>query len=385
MTRNPTNPRNPYHHEISFDQHVWLPAANSRYRTLIDLIDDRGLIDQLIENHLNVAHDISAHLPIASKKILSSLSEADLAEVRKRLVELDLPDSHHNLITSASYFFPELRRKLRTSITNPPHNIHRMQRPEAYVGDLYSADMVASVLSLSGISFEPNQKYLDFGCSSGSLIRVLKAVAPDSSFHGVDPIPSSIDWANKNIPGAKFSVSNPRPPLHESDGAYRGVIAISIWSHLGEKEALAWFEEMYRLVESNGWLLFTAHGDTSISFYNKMQLYPPRRILALLEGLANTDFVFEEIYIGNSPEGLSAKGYGNAYFLPSWVERNLSDKWDVIYFGKAQNQENQDVYLLQKRSDRSLDMSASSDMYLGRYPFGSWIKSWVLRNLQRRR
>ncbi|KQY79137.1 hypothetical protein ASD52_04825 [Ensifer sp. Root142] len=239
---------------------------------------------------------------------------------------------------------------MQTSIVNPPDNIHRMQRGQWYVGDLYSADMVTSTLSNLGISIASNGNYLDFGCSSGSLVRALKAFSPESVFHGVDPIASSIDWAQRNIPGSHFTVSDTLPPLNYQERIFQGVTAISIWSHLGENEALAWFDEMHRVIVDGGWLFFTAHGDTAISHFNRDPGYSTRRILALLEGLINSDFVFEEVYIGKSPEGLSATGYGNAFFRRSWVERKLSRKWEIVHFGAAENQINQDVYVLKKRS-----------------------------------
>lgn len=342
------NPRNPYRHEISFDQHVWLPKTEKNYLNIVDLIDDRDFVDKLVRSRLAVAPHPGDHSPVLSSKILSALSEADIIKVREKIAELGRMETPYSLIMIGSHHFPEIREKMRTSTINPPDHIHRMQREQWYVGDLYSGDMVASTLANLDMSFAANGNYLDFGCSSGSLVRVLKAFSPESVFHGVDPIASSIEWAQQNIPGSHFAVSDTLPPLKHKAGTFQGVTAISIWSHLGEREALAWFDEMHRVIEDGGWLFFTTHGDTSISFFNRDPAHSTRRILALLEGLMNSDFVFEEVYLGESPEGLSASGYGNAYFRRSWVERNLSGKWEIVQFGPAENQANQDVYVLKK-------------------------------------
>ncbi|MBK5571639.1 class I SAM-dependent methyltransferase [Ensifer sp. SSB1] len=342
------NPRNPYRHEISFDQHVWLPSTSQNYRSIVDLIEDRDFVEKLIKSRLEVALHITEHSPVASNKILSALSETDIAKVRKKIADLGDVETRHSLISIGSHHFPEMRGKMQTTTANPPDHIHRMQRGQWYIGDLYSADMVGSSLANLGISFAPRANYLDFGCSSGSLIRALKAFSPESVFHGVDPIVSSIEWAQRHIPGSHFSVSDTVPPLKHEAGSFQGVTAISIWSHLGENEALAWFDEMHRVIEDGGWLFFTTHGDSAISYFNRDPAHSTRRILALLEGLINNDYVFEEVYLGKSPEGLSATGYGNAYFRRSWVERNLSKKWEIVHFGAAENQGNQDVYVLKK-------------------------------------
>ena len=42
--------------------------------------------------------------------------------------------------------------------------------------EFYSANLVSNVLEEAGINILGKQKYLDFGCSSGSLYRVSKLV-----------------------------------------------------------------------------------------------------------------------------------------------------------------------------------------------------------------
>ncbi|MBD9596418.1 methyltransferase domain-containing protein [Ensifer sp. ENS05] len=370
------NQRNPYGHEVSFDQHVWLPTAGQTYRSVVDLIDDRETIDRLIKRHIKPAPGRDPE-PLATRRILSRLSEDELMLVQRAIEARGEQAYSQNMLVFASFHYPELRIKLGTSIENPPDHIHRMQKSDYYIGDMYSADLIESSLARCNLGLDPGCAYLDFGCSSGSLIRVLQAAAPEASFHGVDPVPSSIEWASQNIERATFAVSNISPPLSYESGTFRGVTAISIWSHLGQSEALAWFNEMYRVIEPDGWLLFTAHGETSIYYYNAIELFAPRRILALLEAIVNSDFVFEEVYLGKSPEGLSAAGYGNVYFRRAWIERWLGDKWEIVYFGEAENQRNQDVYVLRKRraeAGGSLRASRSTDSFLRRaygWCFGS--------------
>ncbi|MER9335550.1 class I SAM-dependent methyltransferase [Mesorhizobium sp. M0293] len=343
------NPKNPYPHEISFDQHIWLPRANANYNSLANASHDRKDIQSLIENTFPEVRDPSgAHPPFVELYLQQALSADETDKVKAKCAELGWTDSPYDQLRAATHFFDDLREKIGLSAVNPPEHIHRMQRGECYVGDVYSANLIFNTLRRRDLRFENGKRYLDFGCSSGSLIRILTAVMKDASFFGVDPIESAIEWATANIPAGTFLKSELSPPLAFQDGFFDGVTAISIWSHLGEKEALRWFDEMNRCVKPGGWLLFTTHGRVSVSYYNLREMHLPKRILATLEGLLNSDFVFEETYLGQSPEGIDATGYGNAYLTREWVLKNLTGKWRMLSVDFGANQENQDVYLLRR-------------------------------------
>lgn len=347
------NPKNPYPHEISYDQHVWLPRAYENYTSLEHAPNDRALLQSLIENVWpEVTMPIGEHHQFVQQALMPLLSQEDIRAVATKCEELGLDASDLNILSIATHFFPPLRSRLGTSHVNPPANIHWMQRSNYYIGDIYSSNMIISTLKKRQLGFEKGKKYLDFGCSSGSLIRALKLFEPDSSYYGADPLRSSIEWANANIPGSTFITSELRPPLPFENGLFDGITAVSIWSHLGENEAIAWFDEMHRCIKKGGWLCFTTHGRISLSHYNKQSIYAERRVRALLEGLINSDFVFEETYLGESPEGIDATGYGCAFFTREWVLKNLSGKWELVSLDLGMNQHNQDIYVLRAKSPK---------------------------------
>jgi SAM-dependent methyltransferase len=290
------------------------------------------------------------HALLAQRALISRISEEERRSLVACCNEMKLAPVPLNLIKVGTHHFAHIREKFGTSEHNPPDHIHRMQKEDSlYVGDIYSANMILSSLRENGLGFGDGGDYLDFGCSSGSLIRILKAVQPRAHFSGVDPIASSILWAQTGIPGANFHVSDVEPPLPFAPGSFDGVTAVSIWSHLGEQEALRWFSEMHRCIRPGGWLCFTTHGIVSLSYYNQRKMLRPPRLKALFEGLLNSDFVFEEVYIGESPEGLSATGYGNTYFRRDWLISHLADQWRLMSFEPGLNQNNQDIYVLERR------------------------------------
>lgn len=300
------NPKNPYSHEISYDQHVWLPRANDNYVQIERQPLDRTELQALIENLWpEVAIPFPEHPQFFERSLMPKLSTEDIKTASDKCGELGLPLSDLNVLRIATHCFPEMRGKLGTSNVNPPADVHWMQRGEYYIGDSYSANMLISTLDKRSLAFEPGKKYLDFGCSSGSLVRALRLFQPGASYYGADPLRSSIDWANANIPGATFVTSELKPPLPFENGFFDGITAVSIWSHLGESEALAWFDEMHRCTRKGGWLCFTTHGRISVSYYNKRSMVLERRLRALLEGLINSDFVFLRKPTSESPQKAS--------------------------------------------------------------------------------
>ena len=310
---------------------------------------DRAALQALVENIWpEVAIPFPEHPHFLEQSLMPKLSAEDTKIASVKCGELGLAISDLNILRIATHFYPAMRAMLGTSNVNPPADVHWMQRGEYYIGDSYSANMIISTLDKRGLAFDAGMKYLDFGCSSGSLVRALKVFQPEAFYYGADPLELSIEWANANIPGATFITSELKPPF--DNGFFDGVTAVSIWSYLGESEALAWFDEMHRCIKKGGWLCFTTHGRISVSYYNKRSMVTERRLRALLEGLINSDLVFEETYLGESPEGIDATGYGNAYFTREWVLKNLSDKWELVSHDLGMNQENQDIYLLRAKT-----------------------------------
>lgn len=376
------NPKNPYPHEIPYDQHVWLPRANDNYLAIEKQPIDRAELQALIENIWpEVTIPFPEHPHFLEQSLMPKLSQEDIKTALEKCGEIGLPISDLNVLRIATHFYPEMRSKLGTSNVNPPEDVHWMQRGGYYIGDIYSANMIISTLDKRGVAFDAGKKYLDFGCSSGSLVRALRVFQPEASYYGADPLESSIDWANANIPGATFITSDLKPPLPFEAGYFDGITAVSIWSHLGESEALGWFDEMHRCTKKDGWLCFTTHGRISISYYNKRSMVVERRLRALLEGLMNSDFVFEETYLGESPEGIDATGYGNAYFTREWVLKNLSDKWELVSHDLGMNQENQDVYLL--RAKTPVRVAGRTPQMVKLVPLSYALRRWFASKLRK--
>jgi len=111
----------------------------------------------------------------------------------------------------------------------PPDDVHTMARgPLTYGGDPSIADLVVRVFDEAEMGLPQGGTVLDFGCSSGRVVRVLSAYRPDLEWLGCDPNGDAITWATENLPTVRFFTSPTAPPLDLEAGSVDRVYAISI-------------------------------------------------------------------------------------------------------------------------------------------------------------
>jgi SAM-dependent methyltransferase len=232
----------------------------------------------------------------------------------------------------------------------PPDDVHAMARgPLAAGGDLYSADLVAGALEAIGVDPGGLGRALDFGCSSGRALRTLAAAWPDVGWHGVDPNPAAIDWARPHVAGATLATSPLDPPLDFADGWFDLVYAISIWSHFNEWAAVAWLDEMHRVLAPGGHLALTLHGVQSVAYYAQTGERPPAQLEQIRRALYRRGFWFVAEFGSEGDHGVVHPEWGTAFASPEWLLRTVSSRWDVVHYAVGRNAGNQDLAVLRRR------------------------------------
>jgi SAM-dependent methyltransferase len=245
---------------------------------------------------------------------------------------------------------PEVLNRTGLRSAAPPEEIHAMERGSASAGgSTYSADMVVEAARETGFELGPGKTGLDFGCSSGRVVRVLAAAYPEMEWHGCDPLDAATDWARENLPGISFVHSPERPPLTYSDGSMDLVFAISIWSHFGETAALGWLAEMRRVVRPGGRLVLTTHGPHSIAYASAHGLRQPAQLEEIERALYRDGFWFVDEFGSEGDFGLRDAQWGTAFFSPEWLLGRTGDGWRIGAFHPGRLQDNQDLYVLEPR------------------------------------
>lgn len=231
----------------------------------------------------------------------------------------------------------------------PPEEVHLMARgPLAAAGGLYEADIIASALGSAGVEIASLRGVLDFGCSSGRVVRVLHAAYPQIEWHGCDPNGPAIAWAQESLPGINFFASDDSPPLALGDASLDLVYAISIWSHFAPQLGLRWFEEMQRLLRPGGYLVCTTHGLTSVAHYAVNEHRTPEQSQQIADALYLQGWWYAPEFGEAGDWGVVNPEWGTAFLSPEWMLTQLCPGWRVLEFAPGRNQDNQDVYVLQR-------------------------------------
>jgi len=298
--------------------------------------------------------------PVA-RMFLERLDEHEVAEIEARIAEqADLRAMYDGAST------PELRRfllinfavwldagnvlsKTGLSAPQPPDEVHSMARGAlAAAGGLYDADLIAATLADAGVDLGEVVRGLDFGCSSGRVVRVFAAAYPQTRWQGCDPNRPAVEWARENLPWIDFTVSQQEPPLPFEDASLDLVYAISIWSHFAPRLGLRWFEEMHRLIAPGGHLLCTVHGLTSVEYYAGRQLRSATQSQEIVQALYRHGYWYAPEFGEQGDWGVINPEWGTAFLSPEWMLTQLCPRWRVGHFAPGRNQENQDVYVLER-------------------------------------
>jgi SAM-dependent methyltransferase len=215
-------------------------------------------------------------------------------------------------------------------------------------GGYWYADLVGAALRAAGAELADVRDGLDFGASSGRVVRVLAAAHPEARWSGCDPNAAAIAWARENLPGIDFFVSPQDPPLEQPDGAYDLVFAISVWSHYDRGAATRWLEEMARVIRPGGHLLITTHGPQSVAYHEARGTRPGDQLLDIVKALHREGFWFAAEFGAAGDWGVVHPEWGTAFLTPEWLLTRLGGRWHVAHYMPGCVEGNQDVYVLRR-------------------------------------
>ena len=305
-----------------------------------------------------ISPDRLAASPVTDK-LYAKLDPADVASVEERLDPAQsalwetADEVDRRRLTLAFAADLKLERVLdRTGLSAamPAPGVHTMaQGPAAAGGSTYYADVVATALAETGLELHEGLSGLDFGCSSGRVVRVLAAAFPDVDWHGCDPIPDAIEWASANLPGIRFELSPEYPPLPYGDDSFDFAFAISIWSHFSEPAALDWLRELRRVVRPGGRLLLTAHGLHTTWHDSSAGVRPPDQLERIRAALYDHGFFFEAEFGEQGDHGVANPDWGTAFLTPEWLLTRTTPDWRVLLYRPGRIEDNQDLYVLEPR------------------------------------
>jgi SAM-dependent methyltransferase len=245
----------------------------------------------------------------------------------------------------------DVAEKTGLSAIEPPEDVHAMARGALSAGGGYwYGDLVVRALRAAGADPAQARRALDFGASSGRVLRPLALVYPQVEWHGCDPNGPAIEWARQNLAPIRFEVSPQRPPLPYPDDHFDFVYAISIWSHFDRRPAIEWLEEMRRIVRPGGHLILTTHGHGSLAYYRRTGERSLEQLVDIDRALYREGFWYAPEFGDAGDWGVKDDGWGTAYLSAEWLLENALPQWQVVDFGAAEVAENQDLFVLRRVS-----------------------------------
>ena len=209
----------------------------------------------------------------------------------------------------------------------------------------------------AGSTLERGQTGLDFGCSSGRVVRVLAAAYPELDWHGCDPIPDAIEWARAQPRPAIALRAAARRPRRSRTPTRRFdfVFAISIWSHFAEGAALAWLREMRRMISARaGASLLTTHGDQTIAHTHREGVRSRGAARARCARRSYERGFWYAAEFGEAGDhGVANPDWGTAFLSPEWL---LAKRHARVAGRPASapgaSRANQDLYVLERELGR---------------------------------
>ena len=116
----------------------------------------------------------------------------------------------------------------------------------------------------SGFAFLDGDRVLDFGCSSGRMIRCFKNIAEHHEVWGADISAEHILWCQDHLsPPFRFTTTTTYPHLPFEDNSFGLIYAGSVFTHIGDLED-AWLLELRRILRPGGRLYATVHDNHTI-------------------------------------------------------------------------------------------------------------------------
>jgi SAM-dependent methyltransferase len=193
-------------------------------------------------------------------------------------------------------------------------------------------DSIQYALQKNGFRIEDFQAILDFGCGCGRVMRYWKSLK-GPRIYGTDYNRQLIEWSQRNLSRfADFKTNHLAPPLDYEDGRFDLIYALSVFTHLTEDLQRDWMHELVRVLQPNGLLLITLHGE------NRLYQLEPEEQRRFLSGQL----------VVKQPAAVGSNLCGT-FHPEQYVRSTLAREVEVIdHIPGGERAANQDIYLLRK-------------------------------------
>jgi ubiquinone/menaquinone biosynthesis C-methylase UbiE len=212
--------------------------------------------------------------------------------------------------------------KTPSALPLPPQEVWdgMAETPDQYLASgKENIDKMREIAQSSGFSFEAGRRILEFGCSSGRMIRWLHDLADTCEIWGVDVSAPQIVWCQQHLsPPFQFVTTTTCPHLPFEDGYFDFIYAGSVFTYIADL-ADVWLLELKRIVRPGGLLYITVSDNHAIEYLlGRLAGEPLTKMLAsFLKEHIPSKTSFAMFTITRSPKGAHVF-YDRDYLREHW-------------------------------------------------------------------
>jgi SAM-dependent methyltransferase len=127
-------------------------------------------------------------------------------------------------------------------------------------------ETIGKICASHGVELEAARDILDWGCSTGRVLRHFDDLSDQTKLWGCDIEEKSIDWAQRHFDGRfRFFSTTLEPSLPVPDNSFDFIYGISIFTHISNNID-TWLMEFRRVLRPGGAALVTVHDEHSWDF-----------------------------------------------------------------------------------------------------------------------
>jgi len=134
-----------------------------------------------------------------------------------------------------------------------------------------------------------------------------------------------------------------------ADGSVTVAYAISIWSHFAAGPALAWLDELHRILEPGGALVLTTHGFDCLSTLLRRDHISRDSAVSAAQGMVRDGHFFIDVFGPDGDWGVKDAEWGNAYLTLDWLMSRTNGAWNLRLVWNGGLDQTQDVIVLERR------------------------------------
>jgi len=224
-------------------------------------------------------------------------------------------------------------------------------------GGLANAMEITSKAEKHGHPFESAAKILDFGCGTSRILRYMIEFCPGPRYFGSEVVPENIKWGKSAFPEVTYLLQGNSPPVEMQDSSFEIIYAYSIFTHLEENLHRLWLSELRRLLQPEGLLILTVHGERILrrcegeENVRKAMCIEDRDYKKILRQYNEDGYVFYDCYERKhlARGGIDAERYGITYISPEYIRRSWSSKFEILEHEEGAVSNWQDYVILKRR------------------------------------